>query len=205
MFAARISVADPVRAFEAEEWSVAELIKAGWRESDLAWEHAAGAVARHAAADNPSEAAKAAALALRIAREAFAKDDPRLGTSLANQAFYLRAAGHGEAAETLLLEARGVWASSDAWIARMTAPRVARSSMFHMRMEQLHRDTYEARWRKKWAELAAEARARVAALARVGALDAAAEDALARWRRECPAMLNDTRKLMAAVVFLGAP
>jgi hypothetical protein len=28
---------------------------------------------------------------------------------------------------------------------------------------------------------------------------------LPRWRRECPAMLNDTRKLMAAAFLLLAP
>ena len=34
---------------------------------------------------------------------------------------------------------------------------------------------------------------------------APAGDALARWRRERPAMLNDTRKLMAAALLLLAP
>jgi hypothetical protein len=32
-----------------------------------------------------------------------------------------------------------------------------------------------------------------------------ATEALARWRRERPAMLNDTRKLMAAAFLLLAP
>jgi hypothetical protein len=34
---------------------------------------------------------------------------------------------------------------------------------------------------------------------------ATAADAFARWRRERPAMLNDTRKLMAAAFLLLAP
>ena len=33
----------------------------------------------------------------------------------------------------------------------------------------------------------------------------AAAESLARWRRERPAMLNDTRKLMAAAFLLLAP
>ena len=38
-----------------------------------------------------------------------------------------------------------------------------------------------------------------------GAFGAIAADAVARWRRERPAMLNDTRKLMAAAFLLLAP
>ena len=43
----------------------------------------------------------------------------------------------------------------------MDAPRVARSSLFHMRMELLHRDTYRARWQERWQEMADEAKARI--------------------------------------------
>jgi hypothetical protein len=187
---------------KSEDWSPAELIKAGWRDSDLAWECAARATVQGIAEGKPDEAAEAAALSLRIARESFAGDDPRLGTSLANHAACLGPAGKEATARTLLTEARSVWANCDSWIGKMTAPRSARSSMFHMRMEQLHRETYEARWREKWNEWASDARARLAA---AGSLDAtAAIDALGRWRRECPAMLNDTRKLMAAAMLLAA-
>jgi hypothetical protein len=76
--------------------------------------------------------------------------------------------------------------------------------MFHLRMEALHRDTYRARWRERWGEIAAEARARLDALHAGEAVESAAA-ALARWRRERPAMLNDTRKLMAAAFLLLAP
>ena len=88
----------------------------------------------------------------------------------------------------------------------MDAPRVARSSLFHMRMEARHREVYRERWLKRWKEIAGEATAKVAALSDTSYLQAAAAaDALARWRRERPAMLNDTRKLMAAAFLLLAP
>jgi hypothetical protein len=75
-----------------------------------------------------------------------------------------------------------------------------------MRMELRHRETYRARWQERWQEITAEARARLAALAAApDALDVTAAEALARWRRERPAMLNDTRKLMAAAYLLLAP
>ena len=87
----------------------------------------------------------------------------------------------------------------------MEAPRVARSSLFHMRMEARHRDTYRARWQERWREIAAEAKARIEALNVISRrADAAAAESLARWRRERPAMLNDTRKLMAAAFLLLA-
>ena len=88
----------------------------------------------------------------------------------------------------------------------MDAPRVARSSLFHMRMELRHRDTYRARWQQRWAEIAAEAKVRLDALTESAAVTGdAAREALARWRRARPAMLNDTRKLMAAAFLLLAP
>ena len=88
----------------------------------------------------------------------------------------------------------------------MEAPRMARSSLFHMRMEARHRDTYRARWQERWREIAEEATARSEVLILRRAYRAGtAADAFARWRRERPAMLNDTRKLMAAAFLLLAP
>lgn len=200
MCAAPTSEADPPQ----ETWTPAELVKAGWRESDLAWENAAAACLRHMAGGHADAAMEASALALRLARDSFGPEDPRLGTSLANHGTCLRIAGKDTAVASLVTEAEAVWARSADWVARMTAPRVARSSMFHMRMEQLHRDTYEERWRSKWEELAAEGRARVSTLAYTDEAPNAAQAraALARWQRQRPAMLNDTRKLLGAVILL---
>jgi hypothetical protein len=105
-----------------------------------------------------------------------------------------------------LREALDVWRAADPWIARLEAPRIARSSLFHMRMELLHRDTYRARWQERWREITAEAKARLEALnATQNAPAGDAAEALARFRRERPAMLNDTRKLIAAAFLLLAP
>ena len=141
---------------------------------------------------------------VRIAHASFAENDPRLGTSLFNHGAALIAAGEEKASGRTLADAAKVWERCDTWVAAMTAPRVARSSMFHMRMEQRHRATYEERWRVKGAELVAEARGQIegsGALQLVEPEEAA--ERLGRWRRERPAMLNDTRKLMAAVLLLA--
>jgi hypothetical protein len=189
-----------------EDWSVEDLLSAGWSESDLAWESAAERAAAAAAQDDPGGARQEAGLALRLARAEFEPVDPRLGSSLANFGACLQLSDPGSEVAPLFREALQVWRSAGPWIARMDAPRVARSSLFHMRMELLHRDTYRERWRQRWEEIAAEARARLEALNAAQAdAPAVAGDALARWRRERPAMLNDTRKLMAAAYLLLAP
>ncbi len=187
-----------------ESWNFRELISAGWIPEDLEWEREAEAGMACLAAGDSSGALACFAKTVRIAHANFGDDDPRLGTSLANHGAALVATGQAGASGLTLRDARRVWRDCDGWIARMTAPRVARSSLFHMRMEQRHRGEYEARWRVKWAELSAEARERMGqdgALALVPAAEAG--ERLERWRRERPAMLNDTRKLMAAVMLLA--
>lgn len=190
----------------AETWSAKELLAAGWSEADLAWEGCADRAAEAVAQQDYSRAKEEAGQALQIARVEFEPIDPRLGTSLANFGLCLHLSGDITGIAPLFREALEVWRRADPWIARMDAPRMARSSLFHMRMEALHRDTYRARWQERWQDMAGEARARLAALnASPDAPGAVASDASARWRRERPAMLNDTRKLMAAAFLLLAP
>jgi hypothetical protein len=184
------------------DWSNHELIVAGWSRDDLDWEADAAAHCAALAQGSEAEALAHSGACLLRAREFLAADDPRLATSLANHA--ARLARHGDAvASGLWREARDAWPRCKSWIAAMSAPRVARSSLFHMRMEQRHRDTYEERWRLKWRDMAESAGARLQAADPAAPGDpAAAAAALARWQRECPAMLNDTRKLMAATLLL---
>ena len=187
-----------------DSWSFEELLAAGWRAEDLEWENLCEAGLERIAAGRLDEARHHLAHCVRIAHENFAEDDPRLGTSLFNHGAALIAAGEEKASGRTLADAAKVWEHCDTWVNAMTAARVARSSLFHMRMEQRHRDTYEERWRVKWAELVAEARGQIegsGALQLVEREEAA--ERLGRWRRERPAMLNDTRKLMAAVLLLA--
>ncbi len=187
-----------------ESWTFPELISAGWTPEDLEWEGKAEAGMACLATGDDFRAGERFANMVRIANEGFAADDPRLATSLANHGAALVASGQAGSSGLSIRDARRIWRDCEPWIARMTAPRVARSSLFHMRMEQRHRAEYEARWRVRWAELFEEARGRVGD---DGSLElvtpAEAGERLARWRRERPAMLNDTRKLMAAAILLA--
>ncbi|MGB3390646.1 MAG: hypothetical protein WBA88_22000, partial [Pseudaminobacter sp.] len=97
------------------------------------------------------------------------------------------------------------WAACQGWVGKMTAPRTARSSMFHLRMERLHRPAYEERWREKGRELLAEVQSRIGgceALVLVDPQEAGLR--VERWRRERPVTLSDPRKLLGAVILLAA-
>ena len=190
----------------AEAWTVTELLNAGWMQADLDWERAmADGVAAIAADDMPA-AKELTAQCVQLARAHFDADDPRLATSLANYGICLKTLGRTEDGERLLQEARALWDSCDTWVENMTAPRAARSSLFHLRMEQKHRATYEERWRVKWRELVSEARDCLGTPASAEESPAVlAQGAAERWTRERPAMLNDTRKLMAAALLLLRP
>jgi len=189
-----------------ETWTVTELLNAGWMQADLDWERAmADGVAAVGTGDMPA-AKELTAQCVQLARTHFDADDPRLATSLANYGTCLKMLGRTEDGERLLGEARALWAGCDRWVDNMTAPRAARSSLFHLRMEQKHRATYEERWRIKWRELVGEARDCLGTPASVDESPAVlAQSAPERWTRERPAMLNDTRKLMAAALLLLRP
>lgn len=189
-----------------EIWSLQELVNAGWSEDDLSWEATSEETVAAACAGDFERAKDEAGSALRLARETFEQIDPRLGTSLANFGICLALTGDKNDLPALVAKALETWRSAHPWIARMQAPRVARSSMFHLRMEALHRDTYRALWQKRWNATAQDAAARLEALRdNPGTLSAPDAAVFTAWRRERPAMLNDTRKLLAAGQLLLAP
>ncbi len=127
MSGALTSAVDP-RVLEA-------LIRAGWREADLAWETRQAEAAEHDASGRRDQAAALWAEGLRLARAAFAGNDPRLAASLANQAQALRRAGRDQAARALFEEALLAWDASGPWVAALAPERRARSSTFHLRLD----------------------------------------------------------------------
>jgi hypothetical protein len=139
------------------DWSNHELIVAGWARHDLDWEDAAAAHCAALARGSEDEALAHSGACLLRARESLAADDPRLATSLANHAAGLARRGD-QGRGRPLARGQGRLAAQQVVDLSMSAPRVARSSLFHMRMEQRHRDTYEERWRLKWRDMAEKAR-----------------------------------------------
>ena len=185
----------------AEPRELEALIRAGWSESELVWERRQAGAAEHAASGRHDEAAALWAEALRLARETFAGNDPRLAASLANQAQALRRAGREEAARGLFDEAVLVWDASGPWVDALEPERRARSSTFHLRLEAKHPGGYAHHSRARTQALAAEGRAALLALRDGREGD---DDRLARWHKERPQGYTDARKLMAAVLLIAA-
>lgn len=188
-----------------EQWTFAELIAAGWSEADLEWERLTESALADLAQHRVGEARLGFAAALRLARDQFSAKDPRLAAGLSNQAAAVASEIGSTGSGSIKAAAAQAWAACDGWIDNMTAPRTARSSMFHLRMERLHRPAYEERWRVKGRELLAGVRE---AFGSGGELELIApEEAtqrIARWHRERPVTLSDPRKLMASVILLAA-
>ncbi len=177
------------------------LLRAGWREAELAWEARQQDAAERAAAGADDEAAALWAEGLRLARESFGNDDPRLATSLANQAQALRRTGRDAAARSLFEEAVLVWDAGGRWRAALAPERRARSSTFHLRLESKHPGGYQRHSRERTETLAAEGRAALIALRD---RQPPPFDGPARWARDRPEGYSDGRKLMAAVLLVAA-
>ncbi|GMG81552.1 hypothetical protein LNKW23_07650 [Paralimibaculum aggregatum] len=175
---------------------------AGWRGADLAFERLteAGCAALHGG-DLPAAIA-AFGKARRLAFWRIARSDPRHATSLANAAMAARLAGREARARRLYAAARRRWAAVPGRVAAVEPARRARSSLFHLRMEARHWDTYVANQRKRLAGFVADADAALAALAESRRPPARL---YTRWRGEKPPVFDEMRKLMSAALLIAAP
>ncbi len=179
------------------------LIAAGWTPDDLAWEGHQVAALTALAEGRLQEAQAAWASALALARSRFATYDPRVATSLANQAAVLARAGESALAGSLLDQALLVWDSAGPWIEALKPEQRSRSSTFHLRLESKHPGGYAHFERERHSALAAEGRARLAALKAGEAPEDDAAARLARWHKERPEGFTDGRKLLAAALLIA--
>jgi len=175
---------------------------AGWRRADLDWERLQEQAQAAWAEGRRGEAIARWRHAARLAAWHFPRDDPRRATSLANAGFADRLAGRARRAARRYAQARARWARVDAWIARMEPARRGRSSLFHLRMEAKHWDTYRHNIRRRMANFANEARECLDALAEGRPAPHRLAD---RWHGEKPPVFDDTRKLLAAALLIAGP
>ena len=96
--------------------------------------------------------------AAAIAR-AFAADDPRRAASRTHLALCHAASGSPAKARRAFRRALRAWEAAEAWVARMNVGQRARSSGFHLRLEQKHRPSYDALARAECAKLLGAGRA----------------------------------------------
>ena len=176
------------------------LLAAGWRLEELEWERLQERACEDAAAKRFDVADALFAQALKLARATFANNDPRLATSLANQAVALRRRGAADGGRSLFDEALAIWDAAGPWIEALKEDRKARSATYHLRLESRYKGGYVHFWKERYRARAAEGRDALVALCEEGSRE---ESGLDLWRKDKPAGFNDARKLLAAVRLLA--
>ena len=183
----------------SSEWRAA--LAAGWRRSDILWERWQERGNAAWASGDVSLARRQFLFAWYLARFFFHRGDPRMATSIANVGFIAREAGQFHRASRHYARARRLWAEVPGVLDELEfRPRV-RSSLFHLRMETRHRETYEANMRARIASFVTEAGQALEAVEQGAPSPHRLYD---RWRGERPAVFDDSRKLLSAVLLICA-
>jgi tetratricopeptide (TPR) repeat protein len=175
---------------------------AGWSRAELLWEHLQDRANHSLSAGDRANAVRGFRRAWWLARLAFSREDPCYATSLANMAAADRLMGAEARARRRYEKALQLWAKVPAQAdAVEIAPR-ARSSLFHLRMEARHRQTYEATRRLRLAAFASEAAETLSALA-CGSQPPHRHHG--RWAGERPPVFDGSRRLLSACLLIAVP
>ncbi|MCC0014803.1 MAG: tetratricopeptide repeat-containing protein [Rhodobiaceae bacterium] len=175
-------------------------LAAGWKAHDLDWERLQEQGNACFEQGDAAGAARAWRRARWIAMFRFALSDPRRATTLANLALLDRVAGHEAKACARYRRASRKWERVGGFIETMNIARRARSSLFHLRMEARHWDTYTDNTRKRFAAFAAETARALDCLAGNRPVEVRL---FGRWRGEKPSVFDDTRKFLSAALLIG--
>lgn len=189
-----------ILASESEDTQMRAALAAGWRRFDLHWERLQETGNEAYLTGNIRKAARAWRWASWIARLTFAASDPRRVPTLANLALIDRAHGRESRARKRYGAAAKQWREVNGFIETMTIARRARSSLFHLRMEALHWDTYTDNARTRFRAFATETTQALAALEQGQPVECRLFE---RWRGEKPSVFDDTRKFLAAALMIG--
>ncbi len=192
MFAPRISASDP-------EMRAAR--RAGWCRWDLIWERLSEDANGALAAGDTADAVRRFRRAYLLARIWFSPSDPRFAASLANAALADRMQGRTGRASRRFERAIFLWAELPGQLEDISISPRARSSLFHLRMEARHWDTYSAKMRVRRGKFLDEA---AQGLAGMAAGQPTGHRYYSRWRGEKPNVFDDTRKYLSAALLLAA-
>lgn len=168
----------------------------GFAASDLSWERCQEQAALAFQAGDSCTCARLWGQALEIADQHFSRGDPRLATSLTNQALVMRRTRHDYQAKVLFDRALQVWDDSWRWVALMTP---ATPPLEHARASD-RLEIYDRAARTDFDALIARGRAATATLERY---DELTRDRLNQWFEIKPRRMSDLRKLLAAVLLLA--
>lgn len=183
--------------FERGDAEMRVALQAGWRRSDLAWERLMEAANLAWLEGRAGESGRKFLAADLVARLRFGKGDPRRATAAACRARL--AERSGKAAGTLQARALREFGEVKDFVQAMQISPRSRSSLFHLRMEALHRETYHDNLRLRLGKIADETREHLEALS---SGHQPAHRLYSRWRGEKPGVFDDTRKLLGACLLI---
>ena len=181
------------------QWRMAR--GSGWRRCDLYWEGLQESANRNFRRRVRLRAILQMLLADVIALLQFDDTDPRRAASTANAGFALRLCGAERAARRFYRLALGQWQAADGSLDSIDIAPRARSSLYHMRMEARHRETYRANRIARLRRFAGETAECIACL---GENRPAPHRLYERWRGEKPAIHDDSRKWLAACLLVAS-
>lgn len=191
----------PIWAFDRNDPEMRAALAAGWRRRDLWWERLQERANDALLKGQRSTVGTSFRLAYWLARLGFRRDDARLATSIANIAFMARLDGSKARADRLYRLARRLWARVPSELEGINIRPRAKSSLFHLRMEVKHWDTYRNNMTKRLGKFVDETDEALAALSQQVP---SPHRLLSRWRGEKPMVFDDTRKLLAACLLVAS-
>ena len=163
--------------------------------ADLAWERAQEQAAIAYRAGDPITPTRLWAAALDIAEKRFGRGDPRLASSLTNNALVMRRRRQDYQAKRMFHDALAAWDDSWRWIHLMTPDRPSGGAR-----RSDHLDIYGPDARAWFDALARQGRAATMALERYDRLPTSGLD---DWFEIKPKRMSDLRKLLGAVLLIA--
>ncbi|MEX0305529.1 MAG: tetratricopeptide repeat-containing protein [Leisingera sp.] len=174
-------------------------LESGWSRSDVIWERLMERALAQAGEGRTRKGLRLFRLADFLARAAFPALDLRRAAAPANLAVLQFRAGALEEAERLQARALQVWGGAPEQVEKMLIAPRSRSSLFHLRMEALHRDTYHSNLKTRIGAIAAETGETLRCLTSGWPVG---HRHVRRWRGEKPVVFDGTRKVLGACLLL---
>lgn len=172
---------------------------ADWSRVDLRWERLSENAIELYLAGQTVRGEVFFRLADLLARFSFPRSDLRRATSAANLSLISINKGKIAGAKRHQLRALRIWQNAPDRIAAMKIAPRTRSSLFHLRIELKHRNTFHDNLRSRYARFATETEETLRSLT----TDTPAPHRhYARWRGERPSVHDDTRKIMGACLLI---
>lgn len=170
-----------------------------WSRADLVWERLTEAAHAAYTSGDLRGTGRLLTAADWVGRLCFDHGDLRRANSAANRAILARSQGRTARAEALQKQALALWRGAGGQIDSLEFRPRSRSSLFHLRMEALHRDQFHANMRTRYHRIAAETEQ---ALRLLTGATPQGRPLYARWRGEKPPVFDDSRKFLAAALAL---